>query len=118
MKRAHNSDARTTKQMKTMFKLSASVPRGFLKSYRYRPERPATDIPTFFTTIFAQLVQLRTDGLEKHQYKMTLVLNVQLEKEGPSGATATPGPFFCSKPVCILHEFDILEAIKDEHERI
>ena len=98
----------------TGFCLSASIPRGFLKSYRHRLEGQATDIPTLFTAIFRQLVTLMIQELQEHQFKATVVINVEFQKEGPANARAN----FPSRPMRILNEFEIPSLRKHAHAEI
>ena len=123
VKRSHEgidatSPAKRRMTTDTGFRLSASVPRGFLKSYCYRPEGQATDIPTLFTAIFTQLVTLMIQELEEHQFKATLVINVEFEKEGPFSTVSTARAYFRSRPMRILNEFEMPSLLKHAHAEI
>ena len=104
MKRSRSdNDSTSAKPARTTtFKLSRTAPRGFLKSYRHRPESSAKDITTFFYTLFAQLAALITDELKQ----LTFFLITELaEKERAAKCH-----------YCRIKDFDRLCYDQNHHE--
>ena len=90
------------------FVLSQAVPKRFLKAYTHIPEEEMGTV-SFFARIFPALVALLTGELSFHQYKVSLVLKVEMTKG--DGKTKVQTPYFASKPFVILRPEDIDEAI-------
>ena len=97
------------------FRLSQAVPKRFLKAYTHVPEK-AMGTVSFFGRIFPALVALLTSELCFHQYKVSLVLKVEMTKG--DGKTKVHTPYFASKPFVILRPEDIDEAIEEGHRNI
>ena len=90
------------------FRLSQAVPKRFLKAYTHIPEK-AMGTVSLFGRIFPALVALLTGELSYHQYKVSLVMKVEMTKGG--GKTKVQTPYFASKPYTILSQHDIENAI-------
>ena len=71
---------------------------------------------SFFARIFPALVALLTGELSFHQYKVSLVLKVEMIKG--DGKTKVQTPYFASKPYTILSQHDIENAIDKGHQAI
>ena len=97
------------------FVLSQAVPKRFLKAFTHAPEK-AMGTVSFFGRIFPALVALLTSELCFHQYKVSLVLKVEMTKG--DGKTKVQTPYFASKPFVILRPEDIDEAIEEGHRNI
>ena len=97
------------------FQISQAVPKRFLKAYTHVPEK-AMGTVSLFGRIFPALVALLTGELSFHQYKVSLVLNVEMTKG--DGKTKVQTPYFASKPFVILRPEDIDEAIDKGHQAI
>ena len=90
------------------FRLSQAVPKRFLKAYTHVPEK-AMGTVSLFGRIFPALVALLTGELSFHQYKVSLVMKVEMTKG--DGKTKVQTPYFASKPYTILSQHDIENAI-------
>ena len=99
------------------FQLSQAVPKRFLKAFTHIPEEEM-DTVSFFARIFPALVALLTGELSFHQYKVSLVLKVEMTKTTPDGKSKVQTPYFSSKPYTILSQHDIENAIEEGHQRI
>ena len=97
------------------FQISQAVPKRFLKAYTHVPEEEM-DTVSFFARIFPALVALLTGELSFHQYKVSLVLKVEMTKG--DGKTKVQTPYFASKPYTILSQHDIENAIAKGHQAI
>ena len=97
------------------FVLSQAVPKRFMKAYTHVPEK-AMGTVSFFGRIFPALVALLTGELSFHQYKVSLVLKVEMTKG--DGKTKVQTPYFASKPYTILSQHDIENAIEEAHRNI
>ena len=97
------------------FVLSQAVPKRFLKAYTHVPEK-AMGTVSLFGRIFPALVALLTGELSFHQYKVSLVLKVEMTKG--DGKTKVQTPYFASKPYTILSQHDIENAIDKGHQAI
>ena len=64
---------------------------------------------SLFGRIFPALVALLTGELSFHQYKVSLVLKVEMTKGDGKSKSSTP--YFASKPYTILSQHDIENAI-------
>ena len=90
------------------FVLSQAVPKRFMKAYTHVPEK-AMGTVSLFGRIFPALVALLTGELSFHQYKVSLVMKVEMTKG--DGKTKVQTPYFASKPYTILSQHDIENAI-------
>ena len=97
------------------FQLSQAVPKRFLKAYTHVPDEEMGTV-SFFARIFPALVALLTGELSFHQYKVSLVLKVEMTKG--DGKTKVQQPYFSSKPYTILSQHDIENAIEEAHRNI
>ena len=92
------------------FVLSQAVPKRFMKAYTHVPEK-AMGTVSLFGRIFPALVALLTGELSSHQYKVSLVLKVEMTKAQGDGKWKVEHPYFSSKPYTILSQHDIENAI-------
>ena len=99
------------------FQLSQAVPKRFLKAFTHIPEEEM-DTVSFFARIFPALVTLLTGELSFHQFKVSLVLKVEMTKAQGDGKRKVQQPYFSSKPYTILSQHDIENAIEEGHQRI
>ena len=99
------------------FVLSQAVPKRFLKAYTHAPDEKMGTV-SFFARIFPALVALLTSELCFHQYKVSLVLKVEMTKTTADGKRKVQTPYFSSKPFVILAEPNIKQAIEEAHQRI
>ena len=99
------------------FQLSQAVPKRFLKTFTHIPEEEM-DTVSFFARIFPALVALLTGELSFHQFKVSLVLKVEMTKAQGDGKRKVQQPYFSSKPYTILSQHDIENAIEEGHQRI
>ena len=99
------------------FQLSQAVPKRFLKAFTHIPEEEM-DTVSFFARIFPALVALLTGELSFHQFKVSLVLKVEMTKAQGDGKRKVQQPYFSSKPYTILSQHDIENAIEEGHQRI
>ena len=99
------------------FQISQAVPKRFLKAYTHVPEEEM-DTLSFFARIFPALLALLTSELGFHQYKVSLVLKVEMTKAQRDGKSKVQQPYFSSKPYTILSQHDIENAIEEAHQRI
>ena len=99
------------------FQLSQAVPKRFLKAFTHIPEEEM-DTVFFFARIFPALVALLTGELSFHQFKVSLVLKVEMTKAQGDGKRKVQQPYFSSKPYTILSQHDIENAIEEGHQRI
>ena len=99
------------------FQLSQAVPKRFLKAFTHIPEEEM-DTMSFFARIFPALVALLTGELSFHQFKVSLVLKVEMTKTTADGKTKVQTPYFSSKPYTILSQHDIENAIEEGHQAI
>ena len=99
------------------FVLSQTVPKRFMKAYTHVPEK-AMGTLSFFRRIFPALVALLTGELCFYQYKVSLVLKVEMTKTTADGKTKVQTPYFASKPYTILSQHDIENAIDKGHQAI
>ena len=90
------------------FVLSQAVPKRFMKAYTHVPEK-AMGTVSLFGRIFPALVALLTGELSFHQYKVSLVMKVEMTKG--NGKRKVQQPYFASKPYTILSQHDIENAI-------
>ena len=97
------------------FQLSQAVPKRFLKAYTHIPEEEMGTV-SLFGRIFPALVALLTGELSFHQYKVSLVLKVEMTKG--DGKRKVQQPYFASKPYTILSQHDIENAIEEAHRNI
>ena len=97
------------------FVLSQAVPKRFMKAYTHVPEK-AMGTVSLFGRIFPALVALLTGELSFHQYKVSLVMKVEMTKG--DGKTKVQTPYFASKPYTILSQHDIENAIEEAHRNI
>ena len=99
------------------FQISQAVPKRFLKAFTHVPDEEM-DTVSFFARIFPALVALLTGELSFHQYKVSLVLKVEMTKAQGDGKSKVEHPYFASKPYTILSQHDIENAIEEAHQRI
>ena len=99
------------------FQISQAVPKRFLKAFTHVPDEEM-DTESFFARIFPALVALLTGELSFHQYKVSLVLKVEMTKAQGDGKSKVEHPYFASKPYTILSQHDIGNAIEEAHQRI
>ena len=97
------------------FVLSQAVPERFMKAYTHVPEK-AMGTVSLFGRIFPALVALLTGELSFHQYKVSIVMKVEMTKG--DGKTKVQTPYFASKPYTILSQHDIENAIEEAHRNI
>ena len=97
------------------FQISQAVPKRFLKAYTHVPDEKM-DTVSFFARIFPALLALLTGELCFQQYKVSLVLKVEMTKG--DGKRKVQQPYFSSKPYTILSPHDIENAIEEGHQRI
>ena len=97
------------------FVLSQAVPKRFMKAYTHVSEK-AMGTVSLFGRIFPALVALLTGELSFHQYKVSLVMKVEMTKG--DGKTKVQTPYFASKLFVILRPEDIDEAIDKGHQAI
>ena len=97
------------------FVLSQAVPKRFMKAYTHVPEK-AMGTVSLFGRIFPALVALLTGELSFHQYKVSLVMKVEMTKG--DGKRKVQQPYFASKPYTILSQHDIENAIEEAHRNI
>ena len=112
------SDCPAKKARTDPFKLTASIPKGSLRCYEYKPEECAVmDIPSLFTEVYTALIALLLTELGKQQYKCSLI--VQLAFYKPYQRTTDWAlPHFQSKPMAILKEEDIEPFLADAHAQL
>ena len=99
------------------FRLSQAVPKRFLKAYTHVPDEEMGTV-SFLARIFPALVALLTGELSFHQYKVSLVLKVEMTKAQGDGKRKVQQPYFSSKPYTILSQHDIENAIEEAHRNI
>ena len=80
------------------FRLSQAVPKRFLKAYTHVPEK-AMGTVSFFGRIFPALVALLTGELSFHQYKVSLVLKVEMTKAQGDGKTKVQTHTLLQNPI-------------------
>ena len=97
------------------FRLSQAVRKRFLKAYTHVPEK-AMGTVSLFGRIFPALVALLTGELSFHQYKVSLVMKVEMTKG--DGKRKVQQPYFASKPYTILSQHDIENAVDKGHQAI
>ena len=97
------------------FQLSQAVPKRYVKAYTHIPEEEMGTL-SFFARIFPALLALLTSELGFHQYKVSLVLKVEMTKG--DGKRKVQQPYFASKPYTILSQHDIENAIEEAHRNI
>ena len=81
-----------------------------MKAYTHAPEEEMGTV-SLFGRIFPALVALLTGELCFHQYKVSLVLKVEMTKTTADGKSKVERPYFSSKPYTILSQHDIENAI-------
>ena len=86
-----------------------------MKAYTHVPEK-AMGTVSLFGRIFPALVALLTGELSFHQYKVSLVMKVEMTKG--DGKRKVQQPYFASKPYTILSQHDIENAIEEAHRNI
>ena len=100
------------------FKLTASIPKGSLRCYEYKPEECAViDIPSLFTEVYTALIALLLTELGKQQYKCSLIVQLAFYKPYQR-TTDWACPHFQSKPMVILKEEDIEPFLADAHAQL
>ena len=100
------------------FKLTASIPKGSLRCYEYKPEECAVmDIPSLFTAVYTALIALLLTELGKQQYKCSLIVQLAFYKPYRT-ITDWACPYFQSKPMAILKEEDIEPFLADAHAQL
>ena len=99
------------------FRLSQTVPKRFLKAYTHTPDEEMGTV-SFFTRIFPALLALLTGELCFHQYKVSLLLKVEMTKTTADGKWKVEHLYFASKPFVILRPEDIDEATAKGHQAI
>ena len=65
------------KRSKQGFVLSRTVPKGFIRSYRFSPGNYVIDMPSLFQEIFQLLISLMTTQLEHMQFKVSVSVQVK-----------------------------------------
>ena len=119
IKRTQEEDSRDhpAKRARTdPFKLTASIPKGSLRCYEYKPEECAVmDIPSLFTEVYTALIALLLTELGKQQYKCSLIVQLAFYKPFNQTTTDWACPYFQSKPMVILREEDIEPFLADAH---
>ena len=118
------------KRSKQDFELSRTVPKGFIRSYRFSPGNYVIDVPSLFQEIFQLLISLMITQLEHMQFKVSVSVQVkrkcvfenpilvwtalfpfvQAELSRDDGDLATP--YFRSRQKIVLSEGDIESAIE------
>ena len=93
------------------FELSKTVPKGFLRTYKYTPDL-CGGVTAVFNFSLEQIRTLMEEELDKHQYKVCLVFHVQLMKNNPSDTTKTEEAYFRSNVITILSAHAIDEAVQ------
>ena len=83
------------------FQLSKATPRGTMRTYKYTPALNI-GVLALFSMVWGQLVALMEEELNQHQYKASLVLNLELVKNSPSGVLTTTEAYFRSNVMTIL----------------
>ena len=77
------SERRTEGVMESLAKRSkqdfvlSSVPKGFIRSYRFSPGNYVIDMPSLFQEIFQLLISLMTTQLEHMQFKVSVSVQVK-----------------------------------------
>ena len=103
------------------FELSKTVPKGFLRTYKYTPDL-CGGVTAVFNFSLEQIRTIMEEELDKHQYKVCLVFHVQLMKNNPSGLAKTTEAYFRSDVMTILsaHAIDaaVQKAFSDIEKRI
>ena len=103
------------------FELSKTVPKGFLRTYKYTPDL-CGGVTAVFNFSLEQIRTIMEEELDKHQYKVCLVFHVQLMKNNPSGLAKTTEAYFRSDVMTILsaHAIDaaVQKAFTDIEKRI
>ena len=104
MKRKQEEDSRDhpAKRARTEpeFELYHEVT-GILKKYRYTPALNI-GVLALFSMVWGQLIALMEEELNQHQYKASLVLNLELVKNSPSGVLTATEAYFRSNVMTIL----------------
>ena len=123
IKRTQEEDSRDhpAKRARTEpeFKLTASIPKGSLRCYEYKPEECAViDIPSLFTEVYTALIALLLTELGKQQYKCSLIVQLAFYKPYRQTITDWACPYFQSKPMAILKEEDIEPFLADAHAQL
>ena len=93
------------------FELSKTVPKGFLRTYKYTPDL-CGGVTAVFNFSLEQIRTIMEEELDKHQYKVCLVFHVQLMKNNPSDTTKTEEAYFRSNVMTILSAHAIDEAMQ------
>ena len=93
------------------FELSKTVPKGFLRTYKYTPDL-CGGVTAVFNFSLEQIRTIMEEELDKHQYKVCLVFHVQLMKNNPSGLAKTTEAYFRSDVMTILSAHAIDEAMQ------
>ena len=83
------------------FQLSKAIPRGTMRTYKYTPALNI-GVLALFSMVWGQLVALMEEELNQHQYKASLVLNLELVKNSPSGVLTATEAYFRSNVMTIL----------------
>ena len=65
------------KRSKQDFELSRTVPKGFIRSYRFSPGNYVIDVPSLFQEIFQLLISLMITQLEHMQFKVSVSVQVK-----------------------------------------
>ena len=65
------------KRSKQDFVLSRTVPKGFIRSYRFSPGNYIVDVPSLFQEIFQLLISLMTTQLGHMQFKVSVSVQVK-----------------------------------------
>ena len=113
------SDCPAKKARTDPFKLTASIPKGSLRCYEYKPEECAVmDIPSLFTEVYTALIALLLTELGKQQYKCSLIVQLAFYKPFNQTTTDWACPHFQSKPMVILKEDDIEPFLADAHAQL
>ena len=84
------------------FQLSKATSRGTMRTYKYTPALNI-GVLALFSMVWGQLVTLMEEELNQHQYKASLVLNLELVKNSPSGVLTTTEAYFRSNVMTILN---------------
>ena len=93
------------------FELSKTVPKGFLRTYKYTPDL-CGGVTAVFNFSLEQIRIIMEEELDHHQYKVCLVFHVQLMKNNPSDTTKTEEAYFRSNVMTILSAHAIDEAVQ------
>ena len=72
-----------------------------MRTYKYTPALNI-GVLALFSMVWGQLVALMEEELNQHQYKASLVLNLELVKNSPSGVLTTTEAYFRSNVMTIL----------------